>query len=375
MSRRRIQRSTHAQQRGMSLVEVMVAMVAGLVLMLGAFQVFTSSKQTYRVQESLARLQENGRFAVMQLREEMRMAGFAGCITHVNNLLDPTGTGYSDDLFDLGRPVFGWEATGTDSGDTLAVTTFDPNGVALNQWSGNAGSALTAELQDRVVPGTDVVIIKRAENRSSATASGNTPANAATINLTGASGVPQSSIVLVTDCAGADVFQNTQAATGSTLSRGAGGQPGNLAPGTAQFSHQYSDNMEIYTYAIDAYFVGIGVSGRPSLMRLRLGGGMPVDPATDIEELVEGIDNLQWLYGEDTNSDLAVDRYVAADDVTDWGNVIALRGAMLVTAVNPSLREAQGGAFDVNGTAVTMPDDRRQRQVFTTTIALRNLLP
>lgn len=363
------------RQSGMSLVEVMVAMVAGLILMAAAFQVFTSSKQTYRMQESLSRLQENGRFATMQLMNDMRMAGFSGCTTEVNNLLDPGGAGYSDDFFNLDRPVFGWEAAGTAPTDNYTIGNPDPGSIALSQWTDNSAAGLNALLQDRVVPGTDVIVVKRAERHTGLVATGNTPANAATIDLTTASGIPQGSIVLVSDCAGSDVFQNTQNASGSTLTRGAGGQPGNLPSGTAQFSHQYSGSVEIHTYAIDAYYVGIGVSGRPSLMRMRLGTGLPMDPDTDIEELVEGIDNLQWLYGEDSNQDLAVDGYVTANNVTDWSNVIALRGAMLVTSVNPSLDEAQGGTFDLNGVTVTPPADRRQRQVFMTTIALRNLLP
>lgn len=366
---------TRRRQRGMSLVELMVAMVAGLILMAGAYQVFISSKQTYRMQESLSRLQENGRFASMQLQNDVRMAGFAGCVTGVNNLLNPAGTGYSDELFDPGLPVFGWEAAGTGLADSYTIGNPDPVGIALTQWTDNAGGNLDAQLQDRVVPGTDVIVVKRAEQLTGLTATGNTPANAATISLTGASGIPQFSIVLVTDCAGADLFQNTQAATGSTLTRGAGGQPGNLAPGTAQFSHQYSGDMEIYRYAIDVYYVGIGVSGRPSLMRLRLAGGLPMNPATDIEELVEGVDNLQWLYGEDSNQDRAVDRYVPADTVADWDDVIAVRAAMLITTVEPALFQPQGGTFQLNGVTVTPPDDRRQRQVFISTIGLRNRLP
>lgn len=359
------------RQTGMTLVEIMVAMVAGIILMAGAFQVFMSTKQTYRVQESLSRLQENGRFAAMQLTDDMRMAGFAGCITGVNNLLDPTGAGYDAILFDPARAIYGWEAAGTAPGNSMVLGDPDPAGVAINDWQDSNGNDLPAYLADLVVPGSDVILVKRAEQLAGISASGNTPANAATINLTGPSGLAKFSLVLVTDCAGADLFQNTQAATGSTLTRGAGGDPGNLPPGSNFFSHQYSGDMQIFSYAVDVYFVGIGVAGRPSLFRTRFGGGT----GGLTEELVEGIDNLQWLYGEDTDLDRSVDAYVTADAVTDWSRVIAIRAAMLVTSVNSALRESRSAAFQVNALELTPPADRRQRQVFTTTIALRNRLP
>ena len=54
----------YQNQRGLTLVELMVAMLLGVFLIGGVMQIFISSKQTYRMQENLSRLQENGRFAL-----------------------------------------------------------------------------------------------------------------------------------------------------------------------------------------------------------------------------------------------------------------------------------------------------------------------
>ena len=66
-------------QRGLSLVELMVAVTLSMVLMLGIFQIFSSSKQTSRAQDALARVQENARFALDLLTHDIRMAGQLGC--------------------------------------------------------------------------------------------------------------------------------------------------------------------------------------------------------------------------------------------------------------------------------------------------------
>lgn len=63
-------------QRGLTLVELMIAMVVGLLLLSGVIQIFLSSKQSYRLQEGFSRLQENGRFAMDVLTLNLRHAGF-----------------------------------------------------------------------------------------------------------------------------------------------------------------------------------------------------------------------------------------------------------------------------------------------------------
>ncbi|WP_170153658.1 PilW family protein [Alkalispirillum mobile] len=68
--------SVARQQRGLSLVELMVALVIASLLMLGIGQIYLSSSQTYRVQENLSRMQETGRFASYELKRDVRMAGF-----------------------------------------------------------------------------------------------------------------------------------------------------------------------------------------------------------------------------------------------------------------------------------------------------------
>ena len=63
----------------MALIEIMIALLIGAFLLGGVLQIFVSSKQTYRMQEGLSRLQENGRFAMDFLARDIRMAGFWGC--------------------------------------------------------------------------------------------------------------------------------------------------------------------------------------------------------------------------------------------------------------------------------------------------------
>jgi len=78
--------------RGFTLVELMVALVISLLLMAGVIQVYLSSKQSYRLQDNVARIQESGRLATEILTRYIRLAGYRAHLAQTPNQLFPTGT-------------------------------------------------------------------------------------------------------------------------------------------------------------------------------------------------------------------------------------------------------------------------------------------
>lgn len=64
------------KQKGLSIVELMVALAVGMVLIAGILQVFLSSKNTYAVNQAMSRVQENGRFALEFVARSARQAGY-----------------------------------------------------------------------------------------------------------------------------------------------------------------------------------------------------------------------------------------------------------------------------------------------------------
>lgn len=67
--------------KGFGLIEIMVALVLGLVVTLGTLQIFASSRSTYLTQNSSARMQEDARFVLSKLLQEIRMTGMYGCLS------------------------------------------------------------------------------------------------------------------------------------------------------------------------------------------------------------------------------------------------------------------------------------------------------
>ena len=100
------------RQLGFGLIEVMIAMVLGLIVVLGISQIFVSSKQSFLTQNASAQLQEDARYILSRMTQEVRTAGMFGCV-------DSTQVaGY---ISDWDRPVRWDSAT-----STLTVFTSTP---------------------------------------------------------------------------------------------------------------------------------------------------------------------------------------------------------------------------------------------------------
>ena len=80
-------------EKGFGLVEVMLALVLGLVMSLALAQIFISSKSSYASQTSSASLQEDARFVLSKMVQEVRLAGMFGCLGTVEDA--SAGKGFS----------------------------------------------------------------------------------------------------------------------------------------------------------------------------------------------------------------------------------------------------------------------------------------
>ncbi len=327
------------KQRGLTLVEIMVALTIGMVLLGGVITILVSSQQTHRVNEALARIQENSRFAFQLLSRDIRMAGYMGCAGEgtvpVNTLNSAT-----DYLWNFNQPIQGFEAAGSSWTPVLSTEITSPmNGRDI--------------LVIRGVDGADTRVIQHP---------GGTPPGSADLKLTAGSGLQDDDIVLVTDCLAAAVFQitniSTSAVQDNVVHNTGAGVPGNAT----QNLGQSFEGGEIVRITTRSYYVRTNPDGNPSLY-WRQGNAAA-------EELVEGVEDMQLDYGVDTDGDRAADSYQTADAVVDWANVVSVRINLLMQSVEDNIT-SQPQTYTFNGTNTT-PIDRRLRKTYSTVIALRN---
>ena len=348
--------SHKTQQTGFSLIELMVAMVLGLIISGVAIQVFVSNKGTYRLENSLSRLQENGRYVVENMVRDLRMAGYNGCLSRGDSIV----------ITEFNDAPLPFTIDGTDSirGYNANTTTWTP--------------AIDANLNlSGVAQGTDVLNIQRASSCGAHVAANHASADTdILVNAPNNCSFTQYQAVMITNCIAADIFQisNSVSVSGSTetLTRGtAVNSAGNL-------SAAYSTDAQVFRWQSNAYFIGTGANGEPALFR----SSWSPDNDNDIDaadfgvvELADGVEDLQILYGEDTGGDQYADTYVTANAVTDWEDVrsirinLLLRSEDLLTQV-PRTIQFNGGTVNSGPGA-----DRRLRMAYSTTVTLRNNLP
>ncbi len=124
MSNSPAMRALH-RMAGITLVELMVALLIGSFLMLGAITVFNQSRGTYRVNESVARLQENARFAMDTLAPDVRLASFWGMMNAGELITVPGGMAVAC----AGNDVSAWAldlAAGTEGSNNVYDWPCDP---------------------------------------------------------------------------------------------------------------------------------------------------------------------------------------------------------------------------------------------------------
>ena len=326
-----MRKSTARKQKGLSLVEIMIAMLLGLFLTGGIMQIFASSRMTYKVHEATSRMQETGRMAVEVLARDIRMADFWGCASDVsnvvNNLDSGGGAGFVD--FTSGGVL------GTDGGSA-------PDSLVLR-----GGVDLDLSVEPPYGPLSSAVI--------------KVPSNS----------LSQGDIVFASDCTGADIFQITNSNPDSGVlvhNTGAAVSPGNLnvtnplCPGSNKhcLSRIYGADAKIMLPQEITYNIGTGSEGQPALFR-------------NGEEFLDGVEDLQLLYGEDTDGSGVANYYVPANQVTDMGSVISIRFAVVARSYDDNLTGGIKQSYSVLGDNRTAVDNRL-RQVYTTTVTVRNRL-
>ncbi len=126
------------RQRGLTLIEIMVALVISLFLLAGLLQMFIGTRQSARVQENLSRVQENGRFAIDFVGRNIRLAGYRSRSTI------EAGIAF-EDKFPGVRAVQGTNNDGVNGSDTITVA-FEGEGAG----QGDIRNCLNTQINDSV---------------------------------------------------------------------------------------------------------------------------------------------------------------------------------------------------------------------------------
>lgn len=347
------ERKTHSRrhgQQGITLVELMVGLLIGMIIVGAVLYVFFSSRLTYKYNDTMGRIQENGRLAMDLMGQDLRMAGFIGC-RRLAAYLPPAATGsiaaqsiYFSNEFN--------NAISTSVGLSAGELNLADHGFVFSQ-------DLTDQLE-----GTDSLTVL----------SGQAEISLAEMMANGISDVVTTSTVpsgpaIISDC------------RFDTLSLSDSSPTGVPAPAEAFLVNAAGTTIEhgefLRAYDVDASVTPISslsYSIRPT-ERNDVDGNPVLALFRNEDEFIEGARDMCVRYGVAANaSNEAVGEYVEASEVDDWKRVISVRIEVLISSVDD-------GVVDTAASAPTLCDrappddpelDRRMHKVFTTTVGLRN---
>lgn len=329
-----------ARIRGFSLIELMIALILGLVVVAAAGGIFISNKRAFNATETIGRIQENGRVAFELMARDVRESSGTPCGKNI-----PIANVLADTSFDWGVGLKGY-------GGTQAMA--------------DAPFGTTA---GKRVSGTDAVEFKAATDGLTSVSKHN-PASATVFLGNGDHGFKDNDILLICDYSSAAIFQVTGPTTpvlhvvhntgkgSATIGNTCKALSFPVDPDCSakpKDGKKFAANSIIARYSSTVWYVGYNARLGKSLYRKSHGNAA--------EEVTEGVDNMGLSYLVPGKS-----KYDAAPAVAagDWTNVNALRVAL-------SLKAAVGAlsAREIEGTT---KDQALTRQLVHT-VTLRNRMP
>lgn len=373
-------------QIGFSLVELMVSISIGLLLLAGLSTLFVNSSRSQAELFKSSQQIENGRYAMDLLGQDLRHSGFYGefdnlpprvgaQMAYPAPLPDPCSTAAADLLAALPLPVQGY--------DNVPATVPAPLSGCLSDANH--------------VPGTDVVVIRRAQTEVLLETGGAAGITAAP----GATATPiLNEVYLQADASAADIQLGSGAPIAKT--KKADGNPTAISRKDFSVSPVGMAAGYIRKYHVHVYFIapcsapnGGGTSctgagddnGRPipTLKRLELTSD-GANTLFRIVPLVEGIENLQLEYGLDVTPAASPtnptglpgdgapdDAYLASLADADWGNVVAARVFLLARNTESTAGYTDAKSYQLGTTtAPAVPGGNFKRHAYTAEVRLVN---
>ncbi len=290
------------RQRGLSLIELMISMAIGLFLLAGLVGIFVNSSQTNAELFKAAQQIENGRFAMQVIGDDLALAGFQGYYVAPAAAAapDPCVTDAPSLLTGMNMPVQGYNAH-----SSLPASCSAPLPAANYK------------------TGTDILVVRRADSQET----------------TGSNF--QIGRVYIQHNGNPDTAPVVAAATAASGTVGSGNTFALMKKATVPPVPVTAPVRKVHVHI---YFVspcsqplvctgGAGDDGIPTLKRLELVAG-----AWQTVPIAEGIENLQYDYGLDADSDGSPETPFIENPATPaaWSNVVAVHVNLLARNVESS---------------------------------------
>jgi len=333
---------SHGQQRrrmrGFTMVELMVAMLLGLIVIGGVVSVFLAGQQTYRANEALGDVEDGSRTSFEMLTRDLRDVGYTGCDNSSGRIANVINSNTTLWYANWAVPLQGYDDATTDP--------------VLSALTGTTGIpvANTSSVHVLGTTNTDVSVGAASGNPSGFNV------NAVTTELAAGD------IIMLCDFDHATLMQiATYSGTSVTYTAAATPTPGNCSTGLGYpttctatgNAYTFLTNARINLMTASIWYIGKNAVSTTSLYRLPVTYTSAGVSASTPQEMVRNVTNLQIKYLQSTGTSFNTATNVAGN----WAGVTAAQVTLTLQSTN--------GRANVNNNAPLV-------RTFTSTTAMRN---
>jgi len=337
--------TTHNRQTGLSLVELMISLTIGLVLLLGISTLIVQQNQARSEMDKSSRQIENGRYAMQLLHDDIQLAGFYDGYSPASGVAinTPDSCLTTDNTANLAT-------TGNMGWINNATATYVP--VPIYGYAAAATDPTPSSCLNNYLPNTPVLVLRRASTSDPIPAASAVAANAIAV----ASGVEPTTYLQVSKC--------------DTVAKP-------FVLGTSGYTLLEKDcttTAKVRPYIVRTYYISrcsgttctATAADIPTLKVEEF-----VNGARTTVPLVDGIENIQFEYGIDTNGDGGPDSFASAPLSTNWRNVMAVRLHILARNNETTAGYVDTKTYDLAGSSVS-PGGAYKRHVYTQLVRANN---
>ena len=316
------------KQRGLGLVELMIAMTLALLLSIAVITVFTANSRSFNQDENVLRMQDDARHALREIAFELSMAGHYADLLNPGSVTPDDSLTLTTDCGPIGTDEWMYQTVLPGTGQFLSVVAVD-NATAADA-AANFSCIDAGEFED----GTDIVSIKRVAGiRAGAPSNGR-------------------------------VYLRTNGTVGLLFQEPITGIPAVAIP-MPRADWEYRPNILFVRNYAEAPGDGI-----PTLCRKALSGATP---GMTTECLATGIEDLQVEYGIDTDENGNANIFLPNPTIAQMQTVVSARIFVLARTLENDIRYDNDKTYNVSNAAAFAPDDGFHRRVVSTTVTIQNI--
>ena len=324
-------------QRGFTLVELLIGITLGLLVVGTVLSVYLGASRGLAHTDRYARMQENGRYALDMLAEDLAMTDFWGRMLAT----DAISTSLTSPIGDCGADI-----------DVFAP---DSAIMVVEHHASPTTSHFTpcTAIEDVRRAGTDLLVLKRVAGQ---------PTAQTFVDVNDADGDGDTAETLTlgaSDLQNGSVYLRANAATASLINDASAGN----APALEQQDWLYEPRV----YFVRDWFDSAG-DGVPTLCRVGLSGLA----LTDTDCLVQGIEHVHLQFGVDADDDGVPNLYTSQPSTAQIESAVTVRVFVLARSVTEDPFHDDVKSYRLGDVVVPAANDGYYRNVYSTTVTLRN---